>query len=274
MTGGDGHIEQPAPTPASARPASQLRPPRRLRAIFFDVDDTLYSTSEFANEARRNAVDGMIRAGLRMQRDDALRELHEVISEFSSNYEYHFDKLLARIPAHYFEGLNPAILIAAAVVGYHETKHTSLYVFEDAIEVLKLLRPISGLCVGIITAGLRVKQAEKLWRLGVVPYIDPRAIFISDQLGVSKPNVKLYQRACADVGVRPNEAMYVGDNPPHDIDPPNAIGMISVHARRSGSHRHERSVTDPDYTIDNFWDLLDILRRDFLLGDNESVGAP
>ncbi len=27
-----------------------------LRAIFFDIDDTLFSTSEFAAAARRNAV--------------------------------------------------------------------------------------------------------------------------------------------------------------------------------------------------------------------------
>ena len=265
---------QPAPQSRQSEKPARTDQPRRLRAILFDIDDTLYSTSEFATEARRNAIDGMIRAGLRMQRDDALHELQEVISEFSSNYEYHFDKLLARIPGHYYAGLNTAILIAAAVVGYHETKHKSLFVFEDAVEVLRLLKEVPGLCVGIVTAGLRVKQAETLWRLGVVPYLDSRAIFISDVLGVNKPNVKIYQRACADIGVRPNEALYVGDNPPHDIDPPNAIGMITVHSRRTGAHRNDPSQTAPDYTIDNFWDLLDILRRDFVLGDLDEPGKP
>ena len=31
-----------------------------LKAIFFDIDDTLYSTSEFAATARRNAMEAMI----------------------------------------------------------------------------------------------------------------------------------------------------------------------------------------------------------------------
>jgi FMN phosphatase YigB (HAD superfamily) len=30
-----------------------------LKAIFFDIDDTLFSTSEFANKARENAVEAM-----------------------------------------------------------------------------------------------------------------------------------------------------------------------------------------------------------------------
>ena len=67
-----------------------------LRAIFFDIDDTLYSTSEFAELARRNAIESMRAHGFRMATEDAMRELHEVIQEFSSNYEQHFDKLLLR----------------------------------------------------------------------------------------------------------------------------------------------------------------------------------
>jgi putative hydrolase of the HAD superfamily len=93
-----------------------------LRAIFFDIDDTLYSTSEFAALARRNAVENMRAHGFRMATEDALRELGEIVQEFSSNYEHHFDKLLRRVPRHYWEGINENILVAAAVVGYHETK--------------------------------------------------------------------------------------------------------------------------------------------------------
>ena len=40
-----------------------------LDAIFFDIDDTLFSTTVFADKARRNAIDAMIRAGLNAKRD-------------------------------------------------------------------------------------------------------------------------------------------------------------------------------------------------------------
>jgi hypothetical protein len=57
----------------------------KLRALFLDIDDTLYSTSEFAAAARRAALDAMIRHGLRISLDDAVAELAEVIAEFGSN---------------------------------------------------------------------------------------------------------------------------------------------------------------------------------------------
>ncbi len=243
------------PTSASSK--------RVLRAIFFDVDDTLFSTSEFAQLARHRAIDAMIRYGLRMSRSDAYRELEEVIREFTSNYEQHYDKLLRRIDPTLYAGVNPAILIAAGVIHYHQTKIKQLRVFPDVLRVLRLMSK-APVTLGVITAGLTIKQAEKILRLRIYQYLDPRAIFISDQIGISKPNVKLYQRACESVGVAPAEAMYVGDNAPNDVDPPNRLGMVSVLSRREGSkYSKEAGLTSPDYVIHTFDDLLTLLDRDF-----------
>ncbi len=233
-----------------------------LRAIFFDIDDTLYSTSEFAESARINAINAMIEAGLVLPRDQLMVELSEVIREFSANYEHHFDKVLLRIPRRYYKGINPAVIVAAGVIAYHETKIRHLAPYEDAIEVLRLLSK-TNLILGIITEGLEVKQAEKLLRMRITPFLSPNALFISNQLGISKPNPKLYQRACSDLNIKPVETMYVGDHPRYDIDPPNSIGMITVRMRRSGKYLNEEGETKPDLEVQNFWDLLDYLRQKF-----------
>lgn len=233
-----------------------------LKAIFLDIDDTLFSTSEFADLARWNAVNAMVRAGVKIKPEDLKAELEEVISEFSSNYEHHYEKLLLRIPRRLYKKINPAIIVAAGVVAYHNTKFEQLEPYEDVLEVLKILSN-SNLTLGVITAGLTIKQSEKLIRLGLLEYFNPNAIFISEQIGISKPNIKLYQRACSDLNLRPGETMYVGDAPLHDVDPPNRIGMITVHNRRGGKHLDQKAETRPQYTIHNFWDLLDLLQKDF-----------
>jgi len=247
---------------------------RRLRAIFFDIDDTLYSTSQFAAKARRKAVEAMRLQGLKLPAALLLRELEEVIVEFSSNYEHHFDKLLLRIPPSSYEGINPAILVSAAVVAYHDTKFRHLRAYPDVREVLEKLSH-TNLILGVITAGPAVKQAEKLIRLGLLPYIKREAIFISDQIGISKPNVKLYRWACVRTGVAPEEAMYIGDNPLNDIDPPKRLGMITVRNRRSGKYRDVQGETVPDYEIEDFRELLGILERDFglVVAGESSTGA-
>ena len=65
-----------------------------LDAVLFDIDDTLFSTTKFARRARNNAVRAMVAAGLGLSEAVVRAELDEVISEFTSNYDRHFDNLL------------------------------------------------------------------------------------------------------------------------------------------------------------------------------------
>lgn len=234
-----------------------------LKAVFFDIDDTLFSTTEFAARARRSAVDNMRRHGLRLPTEHLLKELLEVISEFSSNYEQHFDKLLLRLPPRTFDGVNPAVLVAAGVQAYHDAKIRHLRPWPDVPPVLTRLAR-TELVRGVITAGLSVKQADKLLRLKLYELFTPTAIFISDQIGISKPNPKLFQRACEEVGVDPKETMYVGDHPLHDIDPANALGLVTVHVRR-GKHAPVEGKTPATHSVGDFRELLTILRKDYNL---------
>ena len=141
----------------------------RLKAVLFDIDDTLFPTTEFARRARRNAVRAMVDAGLALDEGLVFRELEEVIAEFSSNYEHHYDKLVRRLRV---EGLTPrrtAPIVAAGVAAYHDTKMREIAPFEDVPPLLDDLRD-AGLRLGVITHGWSVKQAEKLVRLGLISF--------------------------------------------------------------------------------------------------------
>jgi len=231
----------------------------QLKAIFFDIDDTLYSTSAFAERARRRAIDAMIRVGLRESPEVLYHELLEVIHEFSPNYENHFDKLLLRVPRQSYAGVNPALITAAGVVAYHETKFRELKPFDGVIDVMNVLSR-TDLIRGIITHGTTIKQAEKIVRLDVYPYLTPDAIFISDQIGIAKPNIKIYQRALESLHILPSEAVYVGDNPLNDVDPPNEIGMTTIRHRWPGKYASVEGTTDPDFEIKAFPEMLKILK--------------
>jgi len=234
----------------------------KLKAIFFDVDDTLYSTSDFAARARSNSLTALLDQGLRVSKDELGQELDEVIREFSSNYEHHFDQLLLRLPDKVVGGLNKTLLTASAVVAYHDTKFNELVPYEDVSEVLQRLSR-TGLILGVITDGPVMKQAEKIIRLGVLPYLNQNGIFITHEMGFSKPNVKLYLRVCHEFFLEPCEVMYVGDNPINDIDPPNSIGMITVRSRRSGKYQDVAGRTEPDHEINNFHELLELLQEHY-----------
>jgi putative hydrolase of the HAD superfamily len=235
---------------------------KSLDAIFFDIDDTLFSTTVFADKARRNAIDAMIRAGLNAPRQDAMRELEDVIQEFSSNYSGHFDKVLDRLGPDSHSGSNRAVIVAAGVVGYHGTKESDLKVYDDVYSTLKWLskKPLTR---GIISAGITIKQAEKLVRLEVLEFVTASAVFFTDQVGFSKPNPKLYRRVLETLGLKPERCLYVGDNPTHDIDPCNNDGWTTVRIRRSGRYAQLEGETKADYEIRDFLELRKILESDF-----------
>jgi putative hydrolase of the HAD superfamily len=232
----------------------------KLDAIFFDIDDTLCATTAFAQRARRNAVKAMIAAGLKAPEELVYRELDDVIAEFSSNYEHHYDKLLLRLDPKSLEHVNPALVVAAGIAAYHDTKFRELQPFEGVRELFRDLRQ-AGVRLGVITHGLTVKQAEKLVRLQLVAYLDPEAIFISDQIGVAKTNPKLYQAALERSNVRPERAMYVGDNPRNDVVPPRSLGMKTCWARMVD--RHPLDGAQPDHVITSFAELRALLRESY-----------
>ena len=233
-----------------------------LDAIFFDIDDTLFSTTVFADKARRAAIDAMMRAGLQADRHEAMRELEDVIAEFSSNYGGHFDKVLDRLGPESFAGHNRAVIVAAGVVAYHATKWRELKVYDDVYEVLNWLAK-TQLVRGIISAGITIKQAEKLVRLEVLEFLTPSAIFFTDQVGFSKPNPKLYRRVLQRMHLTAQRCLYVGDNPTHDIDPCNAEGWSTVRIRRSGRHAQEEGASKPKHEIRDFFELRRILQDDY-----------
>ena len=232
-----------------------------LRAVLFDIDDTLFPTTKFAGRARRRAVDAMVHAGLDVDPEAAVQELEEVVREFSSNYGHHFDKLVLRLGARLKPGVHPAIVIASGICAYHAAKE-HIRPYPDAVRVLAALGS-TGLQRGVVTNGLTVKQAEKLVRLGLERAFSPNAIFISEELGVAKPHPKIFSIACESLGIRPEQAIYVGDHPARDVDPAHEAGLITCLRRGEGRHVEERAVHEPDISVETLDELIQILRERF-----------
>ncbi|HJM39095.1 MAG TPA: HAD-IA family hydrolase [Planctomycetota bacterium] len=233
-----------------------------LRAIFFDIDDTLYSSTEFAGQAREKAVESMIARGLCAEKEDVLAELQQVVIEFGSNDSRHFDRLLNRLPQSAVGKVNPALLVMAGVISYHETKWKKLTIRPEAHGLLEDLSS-TDLRLGIISAGLAGKQMEKVLRLGLDRFLDPQLLFITDQVGMAKTNPAFYAHAAEVAGFSTEEAMHVGDHPLKDVDSAKRAGMITVLHHGSGKYADLSGGLEPDYKINALNELREILNTKF-----------
>ena len=235
---------------------------RPLKALFFDIDDTLYSSTDFANKARHQAVQAMVKTGLRIDEESLMGELLEVIREFGSNDDGHFDKLLQRLPPAAIPDGARQFVIMAGVIAYHQCKFRSFEPYADVLEVMRRLHE-RGLTLGVISAGVPRKQVEKILRLNLLPLFDCNRIFITEAVGIAKTNSKIYVNACRSADAIPSECGYVGDHPLIDIDIPHRIGMRTFFSRRGGKYETLVGDVEADHVIHNFWDLLDAIDREY-----------
>ncbi len=87
-------------------------------------------------------------------------------------------------------------------------------------------RLASRVRLAVISNGLSRDQRRKLERLDLARRFD--AIVISEEVSLLKPDAAIFAHALDAIGARPGSAIYVGDNPAHDIAGAHAAGMRGV----------------------------------------------
>lgn len=216
-----------------------------MKCLLFDIDDTLFPSTEFSSLARKNAINAMIGLGLEAEYGAVNARLGAIIEKKGSNYEHHFDDLCRalRVP-------RPARYVAAAVAAYHDTK-TAILPFPTVPLTLLRLRQ-RGYRLYVATNGNPIKQWDKLIRLRIALYFDD--VFVSEELGMEKGR-GFYRKALSQLGAKPRECMMVGDREDADIAPAKALGMATV---RVLTGRHASVPSAADFVIKDFAELLSI----------------
>ena len=101
-----------------------------------------------------------------------------------------------------------------------------------ALEVLERLRPHCA--IGLVTNGLKTTQRRRLGNSPLTPYLD--GVFISQELGVNKPEAAFFQTAMAALGADPAATVVVGDDLLSDIQGAVNAGLDSIwYAPKGGS---------------------------------------
>jgi putative hydrolase of the HAD superfamily len=105
--------------------------------------------------------------------------------------------------------------------------------FADSVELLRRVRS-TGRPVGLLTNGAQEQQLDKLRFTGLLEHFD--VVCISESIGVQKPDPEAFRRLAERLGVEPEECLFVGDNPLHDIEGARAVGMTALLVDRYGAH--------------------------------------
>lgn len=243
-----------------------------IRLVLFDLDDTLFNATELIKFARTDALNSMIKLGLNIDLREGLILLGEVVQAYGSNHPHHFDILLRRLNhlnPKYLDEIPPEKLSAAAVIAYHKVKVKHIKPYKDVIPTfLKIKKAFSPeIKIGILTDGVPIKQYEKILRLNLDKHLD--IITISDEIGIRKPNPKLWEFAIQKMNVDARSTLYIGDRLDRDVIPAKSVGIHTVLIHRGGKydphgkngHTNEPQSDEPDYHIDKLGEVIDIIKE-------------
>ena len=225
-------------------PLSTALPPRPT-TVLFDLDDTLFDHTATSRAALRAttcelpffaAVDF---EPFYQHYSSLLEELHLRVLAGTCSY--------AEARRLRFEGLlacyQPTATAAEAerlADAYYLQYPRQRQPVPGALALLQALRPHYR--IGIITNNRTAEQADKLAFLQLTELID--ALITSEDVGVAKPDPRIFHAALRQLDARPEQTVLVGDNWHADVLGALAVGIRPLWLNRLGTPRPLADVAE------------------------------
>ena len=219
-----------------------------IKAIIFDIDNTLIDFMSMKRAASAAAANAMIEAGLQ----DAPEDLSERLFTFYLEHGIESDDAFETYLKQEYETVDYRIL-AAAINAYLERKYRYLKPYPGVVDTLRELKQ-KGFRLGVVSDGYRVKAWMRLNGAGLDNYFD--AVVTYEDTGKRKPSKEPFLRICDELNVNPEECLMLGDWPERDVKGGQLVGMKACLAKYG-----QLQPGNADYEIEDFTNLLEIVDR-------------
>lgn len=209
-----------------------------IKGILFDLDGTVINTNDLILHTFDYTFDKIL--NLKVPTEQLIqtfgRPLHQVMAEFDAE---------------------KADLLLTTYRAYNAQVHDQMItLFPKVAETLGTLQDL-GYKLAIVTSKKNDIALRGLDLFHLTPYFD---VFIgSEDTILHKPNPDPLLKALDLLGIAPNEALMVGDSP-YDLISGQQAGTKTIGVAYSVHGSDVLQSHHPDYMIDQFDDILNILQ--------------
>ncbi|MDD4353076.1 MAG: TIGR02253 family HAD-type hydrolase [Candidatus Nanoarchaeia archaeon] len=224
-----------------------------IKAVLFDLDNTLIDFVKMKLECSKESVKAMIKAGLEMDEETAYNKLLELYYETSLEDHLIFQHFLKKNT-----GKVDYKILSAAIVAYKKIVNGLLIPYEGVYDTLKKLKS-KGLILGVVTDARKLNAWIRLTSAGLSNYFE--IVLTLGDSKYKKPHKRPFIKAARQLKLKPEEIIFVGDNPQRDIKGAKKVGMKTAFAQYGFSFKEKTNNEDekPDYILNEFNDLLKII---------------
>lgn len=234
----------------------------KINAVFFDLDDTLHDHLKPFSTTIKNIFPFISTDISMLALYKKMRYYSDILwDQYSQNQLSLTDLRTKRIIYTLEEfDINISTQDARRFQQEYEISLESLTLFPDVENVLKELRN-QEITLGIITNGPSKHQSNKIKKLALTTYISKDNIFISDDVGVAKPDSKIFHIVAKKVGYSPENILYVGDSWRNDVVGASNAGWQTLwfnHRNRQPETEHESLIITDG--LSSIFSVLDTVR--------------
>lgn len=220
-----------------------------IKAVLFDLDNTLIDFMKLKRMCVENAVDAMINSGLEMGKEEALKTLFDIYSDLGIEYQEIFQEFSKRVL-----GYEDYPIMAAGINAYRKTKISYLKPYPHVVSTLTELSR-RGIKLAIVTDAEKMQAWIRISALEIGHLLDIVVTF--SDTGKKKPSTEPFKKALDELDIRAEECLFIGDHVERDIDGAKKAGMKTCYARYGFDGKIDSHA---DYEIDDIKELLDIVR--------------
>jgi putative hydrolase of the HAD superfamily len=229
-----------------------------LKAVLFDVDDTLFDRHRAQIEIVSHIMRDLRDAFAGFDEGTVVEAFLDSDYVTAAAFGPDFPSELIR------QERSEAFLKILGLGGAYADRVTGLYInlypaidapVEGARSVVEKLA--SRYHLGVVSNGLPDVQYRKLETLGIRHLFE--CVVLSGELGVWKPDPRIFWRAMTLLKQRPGECLYVGDSYRADVVGAKRAGMCVCWFNPHGAPRPAQAEVGPDFEIHALAELGHIL---------------
>ena len=195
---------------------------KNIKAVIFDLDNTLIDRQR----AFKEAMFIIVSETLPNISDELVAEaLHDILKWDDNGTQPRLE-----VFEKYCNKYNVKKSKAIEIDEYWRNSSGSIvYLFPDALDVIDYLK--SKYRLAILTNGMPLPQRKKLNSSGILK--DFEFSVVSGEVGIDKPDERIFKHVVDKLNLSADECIYVGDNYEVDIMGSSKIGILPVFVNRS-----------------------------------------
>ncbi|MFN8367395.1 MAG: HAD-IA family hydrolase [Candidatus Kapaibacterium sp.] len=220
-----------------------------IKAVVFDLDNTLVDFMAMKRVAIDSAITAMIDAGLELTFDKIKTHIDDIYREQGIEYQRVFDQLL-----HESLGRVDFRILSAGIIAYRRAREAALKPYPHATATLVQLVK-NGVKLAVVSDAPAREAWLRLCYIGFHHLFD--TVVTYDDTGERKPSPKPFLSALMQLNVPPHQAIMIGDWAERDMVGAKNVGMQTAFAKYGDSFGNQNVTAD--YILNDISDILTII---------------